>query len=150
MTKINFYHLTSSPLGKALPKLLEKVIASDARVVVQAPSHERMEQLNSELWTYTTKFFLPHGSKADGFADEQPIYLTASNENPNGATILAIVENAEVSELQSFEKCLYMFDGNDAAQLQTARSRWKEYKTAGHELTYWQQNPKGGWEEGGK
>jgi DNA polymerase-3 subunit chi len=150
MTKVNFYHLTSSPIGKALPKLLEKAIASNARVVVQAESEDKVAQLNSELWTYTTKFFLPHGAKEDGFADQQPIYLTASNENPNGATILAIAENAVATDMDKFEKCLYMFDGNDASQLQTARSRWKEYKEAGFEVTYWQQNAKGGWEEGGK
>jgi DNA polymerase-3 subunit chi len=148
--KINFYHLTSSPMGKALPKLLEKVVTSGARAVVQAPSEEKVRQLNGELWTYTTIFFLPHGTKEDGFEAEQPIYLTASNENPNGATILAIVDNATASNIESYEKCLYMFEGNDPAQLTAARSRWKEYKTAGHELTYWQQNAKGGWEEGGK
>jgi len=148
MAKINFYHLTSSPVGKALPKLLEKVIATGVRVVVQAISDEKVQQLNRELWTYTTKVFLPHGSKEDGYADEQPIYLTAANENPNGATILAIVENAESMEMESFEKCLYMFDGNDTSQLQTARKRWKEYKESGFELIYWKQNPKGGWEKG--
>lgn len=150
MTAINFYHLTKLPIGKALPKLLEKVIATKANVIVQAASDEAVEQLNKELWTYTTKFFLPHGSKKDGNESEQPIYLTASNENPNGATILAIAGNAEAENIDSFDKCLYMFDGNDEEQLKTARNRWKEYKESGFDITYWQQNPKGGWEEGAK
>lgn len=148
--KINFYHLTKLPIGKALPKLLEKVISSGARVLVHTNSEEKVEQLNKEMWTYTTKFFLPHGSKKDGFCDEQPIYLTAANENANGANILALVENSSVDNIADFEKCIYMFDGNDEAQLSAARKHWKEYKNAGHELTYWQQTAKGGWEEGGK
>jgi DNA polymerase-3 subunit chi len=147
--KINFYHLTSTPLGKALPKLLEKAITGNMRVVVQATTPTKVEELNRDLWTYTTKFFLPHGSKADGFSDEQPIYLTAANENPNGATILAIVENAN-ADISAYEKCLYMFDGNSPEELANARKRWSEYKAKGCELTYWQQNAKGGWEEGGK
>ena len=36
MTEIGFYHLTQSPLERALPRLLEKAHASGARVVVMA------------------------------------------------------------------------------------------------------------------
>jgi len=144
--KINFYHLTQIPLGKALPRLLEKVIASDMRAVVKLEDEAAVEKLNIELWTYTTKVFLPHGSKADGYADQQPIYLTAQNENPNGAQVFVFVGNAEPADLKGFEKCLYMFDGSDAGQVQTARSRWKEYKNSGFELAYWQQTEQGVWE----
>jgi len=146
MPQINFYHLTKLPVGKALPKLLEKVILSDKRVLVQLNNEGRVQLLNKEMWTYTTKFFLPHGAKGDGFESEQPIYLTCANENANGATILAMVENSTVDNLNDFEKCIYMFDGNDESQLQNARNHWKEFKSQGHELTYWQQTAKGGWE----
>lgn len=145
--KINFYHLTQTPLGKALPRLLEKVVASNMRAVVQIEDDEKVEKLNNELWTYTTKVFLPHGSKKDGYESQQPIYLTASNENPNGADVLAFVGNAEPEFSDKYTKCLYMFDGNNESELQTARSRWKKYKEQGFDLTYWQQTAKGGWEE---
>jgi DNA polymerase-3 subunit chi len=146
MTQINFYHLTKLPIGKALPKLLEKVISADKRVLVQLANEERVEQLNKEMWTYTTKFFLPHGAKGDGFEDQQPIYLTTENENANGATILAMVENSVIDNINDYEKCIYMFDGNDDKQLKGARLHWKEFKSKDHEVTYWQQNAKGGWE----
>jgi DNA polymerase-3 subunit chi len=32
--KINFYHLTQTPIGKALPRLLEKVVTAGMRAVV--------------------------------------------------------------------------------------------------------------------
>ncbi len=147
MTKVNFYHLTKLPVGKALPKLLEKVILSGVNVVVLAPTEENVELLNRELWTYTTKFFLPHGSKKDGNEAEQPVYLTASNENPNSSKVLAIVGDANPTDITSFEKCLYMFDGNVEEQVSKARQRWKEYKQSGHELTYWQQDNKGAWQQ---
>lgn len=146
MTDINFYHLTKSPMGKALPKLLEKVVTSGARAIVIAEDDERLQQLNKELWTYTTKFFLPHGTKEDGYSEDQPLYLTVNYENPNGANILAIVDDAEVKDLEKFDRCLYMFDGNKEAKLKTARSRWTKMKTDGHNVTYWQQNAKG-WEK---
>lgn len=146
--KINFYHLTQTPLGKALPRLLEKVLASNMRAVVLLEDEEKVEKLNTELWTYTTKVFLPHGSKKDGCEKDQPIFLTTANENPNGAQVLAFVGNAQPESMDGYAKCLYMFDGNDASQLEVARSRWKEYKTKEIDVTYWKQSEKGIWEEG--
>jgi DNA polymerase-3 subunit chi len=40
-----------------------------------------------------------------------------------------------------------MFDGNDYEAVTSARARWKTYKAAGHDLTYWQQTDRGGWEK---
>ena len=60
VTEIGFYHLTCTPLERALPKLLEKVLASGARAVVRAGSDERVEFLNGALWTYQPASFLPH------------------------------------------------------------------------------------------
>ena len=39
-----------------------------------------------------------------------------------------------------------LFDGHDAEAVDQARSRWKAEKAAGHDITYWQQKPGGGWE----
>jgi len=49
MTEIGFYHLQRSPLERALPKLLEKVLEAGKRAVVVARSDERVEQLNGIL-----------------------------------------------------------------------------------------------------
>ena len=37
--------------------------------------------------------------------------------------------------------------GNDTEAVGTARARWTAYQQAGHALTYWQQNERGGWEK---
>ena len=42
-----------------------------------AGSDERVESLNAQLWTYKERGFLPHGSAKDGFAEDQPGWLTA-------------------------------------------------------------------------
>jgi DNA polymerase-3 subunit chi len=147
MTTINFYHLTASPLEKALPKLMEKVFGSGMKSMILTEDAQQTEALNKQLWTYTTKFFLPHGAKEDGFSDKQPIYLTNEQENPNNASILAFIGNAEPDALEAFDKCLYLFDGNNEQQVSTARARWKSYRSQGHEITYWQQTPKGSWEQ---
>ena len=149
MTEISFYHLESTSLDRALPKLLEKVLERGYRAVVVAGSEERVEALNSALWTYEQRAFLPHGSDEDGFADRQPIYLTNVDENPHGSDVLVLVDGTMSEQLNSFERVLDMFDGHDNDAVEAARSRWRTLKDHGHELTYWQQTPQGGWEQKG-
>ena len=146
MTEIGFYHLRASPLDRALPQLLEKAYAGGHRIVVLAGSGERVEHLNSLLWTYSDDTFLPHGSAKDGNPDQQPIWLTVNDENPNAATMLVLVDGASSSKLAEYKRVCDMFDGNDEAALAAARARWKAAKEAGHSLTYWQQTEKG-WEK---
>lgn len=149
MTEIGFYHLTQTPLERALPKLLEKVLASGARAVVMAGSAERVGALNAALWTYEPASFLPHGCAADGDAADQPIWLTADDENPNGATILLLTDGAVSDSVDDYDRCLEMFDGRDDAAVAAARERWRAYRDAGYPLTYWQQTDRGGWEQKG-
>lgn len=145
MSEISFYHLTRQPLNKALPRLLEKVLAAGHRALVLAGSEERVEDLDAALWTYDAQSFLPHGSRALGHAERQPIFLTTAEENPNEADILVLVDGADPAFVGDFTRCLDMFDGNDDAAVEAARERWKRWKAAGHELTYWQQTEGGGW-----
>lgn len=149
MTAISFYHLQRTSLDRALPKLLEKVLEGGHRAVVVAGSEEQVEALGTALWTYEQRSFLPHGSAADGYADRQPVYLTAADENPNGSDVLVLVDGAASANLDGFDRVLDMFDGHDAGAVDAARARWRDLKAAGHELTYWQQTERGGWERKG-
>lgn len=146
MTEIGFYHLERSPLERALPKLLEKVLDAGKRAVVMAGSEERVEHLNAVLWTYHPGSFLPHGSAADGNAAEQPIWLTVADENPNRAEILVLTDGAVSDRVDAFERCLEVFDGKDEAAVAAARGRWAAYRDGGHGVTYWQQTERG-WEQ---
>lgn len=148
MVEINFYHLTSTPLEKALPRLLEKVIASGNKVCIKA-QEAKIENLDKVLWSYSSKTFLAHGTEKDGFHESQPIFITASNDNPNGAKILAIVGDSEVNDITNYDRCIDMFDGSDENELQKARNRYKKYKDIGFTLNYWQQDLKGNWEKKG-
>lgn len=148
MTEIGFYHLTTSPLERVLPRLLEKTLEGKKRAVVICSSEERLEYLNNALWTLGKASFIPHGTAKEGFAEDQPVWLTTVDENPNGAQFLFLADGAASPSLSSYERCLDIFDGNDPEALEAARLRWKEYKEAGHQVTYWKQTEKGGWEKG--
>jgi len=145
MTDIGFYHLTRTPLERALPRLLERVVGAGKRAVVRAGSTERVDFLNTALWTYDPASFLPHGTVREGEAEEQPIWLTDRADRPNGAEILILTDNLAADDIGDFERCLEMFDGRDQEAVAAARSKWRRYNEAGHKLTYWQQTEQGGW-----
>jgi DNA polymerase-3 subunit chi len=147
VTEIGFYHLTRSSIGEALPRLLERAVAAGHRILVRAASEAEVERLNSLLWTYGEASFLPHGSAEDGWSAEQPVYLTADDEVPNGAKLGCQCGGAEFAEIGQFARVLDLFDGGDEDAVAAARDRWRRYKAGGHALTYWQQSPTGGWAE---
>lgn len=146
MTEVWFYHLQNRTLESTLPQLLEKSLERGWRVVVQAGSPERRDALDSHLWTYADESFLPHGTRADGHAALQPIYLTDGPENPNGAIVRFLVDRAAApADLAGYTRAIFIFDGTDPDALDDARRHWRDIKAAGHEVTYWQQNDRGGW-----
>jgi DNA polymerase-3 subunit chi len=145
--EVGFYHLLTSPLEKVLPKLLEKIFSLGKRVVLLMESEERLNEMNTLLWTYSPGSFLPHGSTKEGFSEHQPIWLTTSLENPNHASVIVITNGVILENPEGFERCLDFFDGNDPLALQNARSRWGYYKKKDFKLTYWQQNKEGSWEK---
>ena len=145
MGEIGFYQLSSTSLERSLPRLLERAWTQGHRIVLRAASPERVEHLTATLWTYEEASFLPHGSARDGNAATQPIWLTHRGENPNGATLLVVVDGVEAEDIGSYARCADLFDGNDAGAVEAARARWRHAREAGHTLTYWQQTMSG-WE----
>lgn len=123
-------------------------MARGDRAVVMAASTERVDGLNAALWTYNDRSFLPHGSSRDGFAEDQPIWLTTTEENPNGAQMLVLTDGAQTADIGAWPAAIEIFDGGDEAAVTAARARWKAYKEAGHALTYWRQDDQGKWEKG--
>jgi DNA polymerase-3 subunit chi len=141
-TEVGFYHLTRSALEPALGRLLERVLDSGLRAVVRAASAERAEALNRALWQFGRDSFLPHGTRADGSAEDQPVFLTDREDYPNRADVLVLVDGAE-ADPAGFRRCLYLFDGKDEQALERARDLWRRWRERGMALTYWQQTERG-------
>jgi DNA polymerase-3 subunit chi len=144
--RVDFYHLQSSPLEKALPQLLERILKSGERAVVMAASEDRVEALANMLWTYNPNSWLPHGTAKDGAPEKQPVWLTQHEENPNGARFLVLTDGMTSSQIATYDRCLDIFDGNHDDMAAAARLRWSAAKAAGFELHYWQQGEEG-WKE---
>ena len=147
MTEMLFYHLKGQTPEQVLPALLQKSLERGWRVVVQASSEERVEALDAHLWTWRDDSFLPHGTWRDPQAAEQPIVLTAGDENPNRATVRFLVDGADLTQNTSgYERIVMLFDGDDPDALEEARARWSKAKEEGFEVTYWLTDKNGRWQ----
>jgi len=131
-----------------LPGLVERSLARDWRVVLQCATQATLEMLDIKLWTFSDASFIPHSADEDEFAPLQPVFLTLDAQiNPNAAQIRFCLEGAYCPDFQHYQRLVVMFDGNDEAQLEAARTQWREFKTMGGDVTYWQQNAQRGWEK---
>tara|TARA_R110000868_G_scaffold4656_7_gene28975 strand:- start:5318 stop:5767 length:450 start_codon:yes stop_codon:yes gene_type:complete len=149
MTEILFYHLQTQPLEEILPGLLKRSLARNWRVVVESGLPERLEDIDSLLWTYRDDSFLPHGLDSEAFAEHQPILLTGGKGNPFGAQIRFLIHDAGLPDDLNYERLVLLFDGQDEFSVQQARDHWKVLKKTDHDLSYWQQNEAGRWEKKG-
>ncbi len=146
MTEIRFYHLERQSQDQVLPMLIAKALDGGKRLVIKTSNDAEAEHLNEHLWTYHPDSFLPHGSKKDGNAALQPVWLTSKDENPNGADVLILTHGSVTEIAKDFSLCCEMLDGHDESAVAEARTRWKSYVEAGHKVTYWKQSERG-WEE---
>jgi len=141
-----FYHLERTGLDQALPELLEKTLSRGWKALVRTSLADRIEHLDSWLWSYRDESFLPHAPADEANAARQPVLLTTGFENPNAADALFLVDGAEPGALDGFARCVVLFDGADEVQLAGARALWGRIKGQGHPVSYWKQQARG-WEK---
>jgi DNA polymerase III subunit chi len=143
---IQFYHLLSSPLEVALPKLASMAYQRGMRVcIVAQPAVQVL--LDDVLWTYDKNSFLPHGTE-DANAANHPIVLTSAPTRINAANLLMITHGLHVTPEVSalFERVFDIFNGHDGGAVEAARQRWAAYLREGYALKYIKQRPDGGWD----
>ena len=150
MPELLFYHLERKPLEAVLPDMLQRSLERGWRVVVQVGSDERLDALNTHLWTYDDAAFLPHGAASDGNAADQPIWLTTGEDNPNGATVRFFVDGAQTAGFSGYNRLVFLFDAADPQAVMSARETWKAAKAAPDaDATYWRQDENGRWTKQG-
>lgn len=144
-----FYHLESQPLQAVLPLLLEKTLSRGWRAILRFSSTERLDSIDSALWTYRDNSFLPHGTMRDSFGEKQPIFLTLDGACPNGAQALFLLELAQEHAPERFERVIRLFDGTDEEAKAMARAEWREAKAQGRNVSYWRQDESAAWIKAG-
>ena len=142
---IQFYHLLTTPLEVALPKLAQTAYERKMRCCIVAGA-DMLGELDKALWTYNPNNFLPHG-RDDANAQHHPILLSDAPSTANDASLLMITNGLEVTKPMPYERIFDIFNGNDDSATTAARARWSAYKEQGYGLTYIKQQENGGWEK---
>ncbi|HEY4114547.1 MAG TPA: DNA polymerase III subunit chi [Rhizomicrobium sp.] len=150
--EVLFYHLERRSLDDVLPDLIERSLERRWRALIKCESADRAAAIDTLLWTYDEKSFLPHAQLGDGDPARQPALITVEDANANSANVLFLVGGAVAPAWQSasgraFTRIVLLFDGRDPQALSAARAAWKHAKEAGHEVTYWKESPSGKWEK---
>jgi DNA polymerase-3 subunit chi len=114
---------------------------------VQTPDSAARDALNERLWTYREDSFLPHGGAGDGDPATQPVFLTETDESPNGATLRVLLNPADAPRFTHAEavEIVVMFDARDQDVLVAARAAWKALSGVGAALSYWREGDEGEW-----
>ena len=147
VTEVYFYHLERRTLEDVLPNLLERSLDRGWRAAVQAASEERVEALDTLLWTYREESFLAHGTARYGHVEAHPIYLTSGSDNPNDAQVRFLVDGAELDDASPYVRVVYLFDGRDDVAVVQARTEWQKAKAQGFSVSYLQQDEQGRWQQ---
>lgn len=149
MSELWFYHLERASVDEALPELLTKLLGRGGRALVVSPDEERLKSLDSALWTYRDDAFLPHGLDSEPSANRQPVLLSATVRNVNGAGMLFALDGTalEPEEIRQWERVVVMFEAADEAGVKRARTLWSASRSAQIPVSYWRQSPEGRWEK---
>jgi DNA polymerase-3 subunit chi len=143
--QVDFYHLTVTPLDRALPQIAEKVLASGGRLLLVAESEAQRGALDKLLWSYSLETFLPHACAGGEGDANQPILLSGAPVATNGARNIALTDGIWRDEALGFDRAFHFFDSERIAE---ARLAWKALADrAGVERRYWKQNDSGRWEQ---
>ncbi|NHO33362.1 DNA polymerase III subunit chi [Acetobacter fallax] len=143
MAEIGFYHLTRTGAHDALPVLLGRTLDTGKRAVIRCGTPGDARALDDALWKVSDPVWLPHAATGGKYPERQPIWITAGDDVPNGATFLFMLGATDAPPVDPFERVFDLFDGRDESAVAAARLRWTALKARGHTLAYWRQEAKG-------
>ncbi len=143
--QVDFYHLTVTPLDRALPQIAEKVVASGARLLIVAESEDQRIALDRLLWAYGAETFLPHAQIGTGDDAAQPVLIAPDVNAANAARHIALVDGIWRDDALDFDRAFHFFDDD---RIRDARLAWKALADRDSvERRYWKQNDAGRWEQ---
>lgn len=147
MKEINFYCIEED-VNLFLFSLLSKLIDNGKKIIVYSESQEKMEKLDSLLWTQKKTSFLPHliqGEKGDTLT---PILISNVKENKNNANFLLISNFIDDENFFSnFEKIFYMYSPINSTLINEVENNWNKYKNLGYNLKLLKKDLTGKWTE---
>jgi DNA polymerase III subunit chi len=147
MREVWFYHLERKSVDDELPGLLQRGLELDLRMAVITSSQERVKELSQKLWAAEDVAFIPHGFDGEPMPDQQPIFLSVTDDVPNAATFRFYVDGTEPRETTTTERASILFDGRNDQAVEQARVLWRKFKADAVPIRYWKQDDEGRWKD---
>lgn len=133
MTRIDFYLNAPSRLHVAC-KIAAKAVGQNLRVVVMAPDEALAREIDRLMWTTPATGFLPHCFSTDPLASETPVVIARNGATlPHDDLLLNLGSNPP-DAFSRFKRLVEIVSGDDDADKQAARQRFRFYKDRGYEL----------------
>ncbi|WP_296806241.1 DNA polymerase III subunit chi [Thiocapsa sp.] len=140
MTRIDFYSLDGNSDGDRFLlacRLVERIRATGARVLIHCPDPEQARHLDRLLWTFREDSFLPHGQVGQTDPELTPILISGDGV-PDSEDQVLINLSSEVPEFFSrFERLCEPIDHDPGARL-AGRERFRYYRDRGYPLEHHQ------------
>ncbi|NNM61848.1 MAG: DNA polymerase III subunit chi [Steroidobacteraceae bacterium] len=130
--RVDFYVLRSAAGRQRWSfacRLAEKIQLRDLRAVILAATDEDARELDTLLWTFSDRSFVPHAlCGADGAADPAtPVHLTANAELAPTADVLLNLSDRMPPGTERFARIAEIVDGDEGTRTR-ARERFKAYR----------------------
>ncbi|MBX3593292.1 DNA polymerase III subunit chi [Sphingomonas sp.] len=141
--QVDFYHLTVTPVERALPGIAAKVVDGGGRLLVVSADPGQRARIDGALWSWQAESFLPHAQAGEGDDRIQPVLIGPEVEPANGARFVALIDGEWRDAALDFDRAFHFFDGE---AIGAARVAWKGL--AGRddvERRYWKQDENGRW-----
>lgn len=141
---VSFYELVNTSVEKTLPKLVQKIYDAELKCHILCDTQERLDALNSTLWTFSSLAFLPHGSEKDPKEThaENPIWLSLTLDTVNEPTVLISLKPEVVTD-SNFEKMIYFYDQNE----KNIAAQFDALKKESPQAVKFQQKLDGSWQK---
>lgn len=143
--QVDFYHLTVTPVERALPGIAVKVVESGGRLLIVSDDEGQRRRIDAALWAWQPDSFLPHAQAGAGDDSIQPVLIGETIDPANGARFVALIDGVWRDEALDFDRAFHFFDADNIAG---ARLAWKALADRdGIERRYWKQDENGRWSQ---
>ncbi|EZP49090.1 DNA polymerase III subunit chi [Sphingomonas sp. RIT328] len=143
--QVDFYHLTATPLDRALPQIAAKVVEGGQRLLIVSARAEQRAGIDRLLWSYRADSFVPHAQIGAGDDTRQPILIADDVVAANAARHVALVDGEWREAALDFDRAFHFFEDE---HIRSAREAWRALGGRdGIERRYWKQNDAGRWEQ---
>lgn len=132
MTRIDFYLDADDRLAVAC-RVTAKAVAQGHKVVVYAPDETIAHAVDRAMWTTPATGFLPHVMASHRLADETPVVIAGERDALPHDDVLVNLHHAQPGSFARFHRVVEIV-GQDEADKQAARERFRYYRDRGYEL----------------